>query len=214
VELLLTKIMEDYLMPSPVPIPVRQAILRRWQKGESVANLAEDLELSVRTVRHLVRRFAERGQNALEPDYPRCATNKLPTESVQFQKAIEMRKQHPGWGGGLIRILLQDQDIEDCPSERTLQRWFRRSTLTPAPPGRRPASDQRRASQPHDVWQMDAVDQLRLANGQQVSWLRVVDECSGVVLGTTIFPPKPLDAGGTHARTGDVAPGFFAVGPS
>ena len=185
--------MEDDLMPSPIPIPVRQAILKRWQKGESVASLAEELRVSVRTIRHLVRRFAQRGPDGLEPDYARCATKKLPTNSEPFQKALEMRRQHPGWGGGLIRVVLQEQDNADCPSARTLQRWFQRSTLAQAPPGRRPANNQQRAEHPHDVWQMDAVDQLRLASGQRVSWLRLVDECSGAVVQTTISPPVLLE---------------------
>lgn len=201
-------------MPSPIPIPIREAILQRWQKGESVASLAEALQISVRTVRHLVRRFAQRGQNGLEPDYARCATKKLPAESEQFQQAMEMRQQHPRWGGGLIRVVLQEQDNAAYPSERTLQRWFRRSTLSPAPPGRRPASEDQRAQHPHDVWQMDAVDQLRLASGQRVSWLRLVDECSGAVVQTTIFPPVLLERGRTRARAGAVAPGFYAVGTS
>jgi transposase len=210
--MLLIEITEDDLMPAPIPIPVRQVILQRWCKGESVASLAEELRLAVRTVRHLVRRFAERGQNALEPDYARCATKKLPTHTEPFRKAIEMRQQHPRWGGGLIRVFLQEKGARDCPSERTLQRWFRRCTLASAPPGRRPAGKTQRAQQPHDVWQMDAVDQLRLASGQQVSWLRLVDECSGAVLQTTIFPPSLLGLGRAHAGAGDVAPGFFAVG--
>lgn len=159
-----------------------------------------------------MRRFAERGHSGLEPDYGRCATKTLPTKSDEFQKAIEMREQHPTWGGGLIRVLLQEQGHAGCASERTLQRWFQRSTLAPAPPGRRPDSDARRARQPHEVWQMDAVDQLRLASGKQVSWLRLVDECSGAVLQTTIFPPALLELGQTRGRAGDVAPGFFAVG--
>jgi transposase len=199
-------------MPAAIPIPVRQVILKRWRKGESVASLAAELKLSVRTVRNLVRRFAERGQSGLEPDYGRCATKTMPTNSDPFQKAIEMREQHPTWGGGLIRVLLQEQGHDACASERTLQRWFERSTLAPAPPGRRPDSDVRRAHHPHEVWQMDAVDQLRLASGQQVSWLRLVDECSGAVLQTTIFPPALLELGQTRGGAGDVAPGFFAVG--
>jgi transposase len=199
-------------MPAAIPIPVRQLILKRWQKGESVAKLANELKLSLRTVRNLVRRFAKRGQSGVEPDYGRCATKTLPTNRDEFQKAIEMRKQHPTWGGGLIRVLLQEQGHDACASERTLQRWFERSTLAPAPPGRRPDSDVRRAHHPHEVWQMDAVDQLRLASGQQVSWLRLVDECSGAVLQTTIFPPALVELGQTRGGAGDVAPGFFAVG--
>jgi transposase len=198
-------------MPSPIPIPVRQVILARWKKGESVACLAEELQLSARTVRHLVRRFAQRGPEGVTPDYSGCATSKMPTDSAPFQKALEMRKQHPSWGGGLIRVLLQEAH-EDSPSERTLQRWFQRNQLSPAPPGRRRASDAQRAGQPHDVWQMDAVDQLRLGSGQKVSWLRLVDECSGAVLQTVIFPPALLESGPTDARASDIASGFFAVG--
>lgn len=199
-------------MPTPTPMPVRQVIFKRWQKGEPVAILAEELGLSIRTVQNLIRRFVARGQNGLEPDYGQCATNKVPTDSDPFQRAMAMRKLHPGWGSGLIRVVLQEQGHEGCPSERTLQRWFRRATLSPAPPGRRPASDDRRAHQPHDVWQMDAVDQLPLASGKQISWLRVVDECSGAVLQTTIFPPALLESGHARRRPGDVALGFFAVG--
>ena len=199
-------------MPAAIPIPVRQVILKRWQQGESVARLAAELKLAVRTVRHLVHRFAKRGSSGLEPDYARCATKTMPASSAAFQQATAMRAQHPTWGGGLIRVLLQEQGHADWASERTLQRWMQRSTLAPAPPGRRPDSDARRAQQPHAVWQMDAVDQLRLANGQQVSWLRLVDECSGAVLQTTIFPPALLELGQTSGRTGDVALGFYAVG--
>jgi transposase len=199
-------------MPAPIPLPVRQVILKRWQQGESVATLAQELHLSERTVRHLVQRFAKRGQAGLEPDYQRCAVNKLPTQSDAFQQAMAMRQEHPQWGGGLIRIILQEQGQADCPSERTLQRWFRRSLRSPSPPGRRAAIDHSRARQPHEVWQMDAVDQLSLASGQQVSWLRLVDECSGAVLQTKVFPPPLLESGRASAGARHVAPGVFAMG--
>ncbi len=91
-----------------------------------MASLAEALQLSPRTVRHLVRRFADRGKDGVVPDYDRCATKKVPTDDATFQQATKMRAQHPTWGGGLIRVLLQEQGNDGCPSERTLQRWFQR----------------------------------------------------------------------------------------
>src|SRR5579863_5268466 len=203
--------MEDEFMPASIPIPVRQTILHRWQKGDSVAKVAEELQLSERTVRHLVRRFAQRGEEALAPDYARCGTKKIAVDSGSFQKAIDMRQQHPRWGGGLIRVMLQEAD-EPCPSVRTLQRWFQNGKLSPAPPGRRPASEKQRARCPHETWQMDAVDQLRLASGERVSWLRLVDECSGAVLKTVIFPPRLLGLGAARNGARDAAPDFFQVG--
>lgn len=198
-------------MPASIPLPVRRTILRRWQKGDSVAKLAADLHLSERTVRNLVRRFAQLGDAGLAPDYARCSTKKVPADSVPFQKAIEMRQLHPRWGGGLIRVMLHEADVP-CPSVRTLQRWFQGGKLAPAPPGRRAASEKRRACVPHETWQMDAVDQLRLGSGEKVSWLRLVDECSGAVLATVIFPPRLLGLGATRDGARDVAPGFFEVG--
>jgi transposase len=183
-------------MPRSVPLMVRQAMFQRWQKGVPVSTLAEEMGLSERTVRNLVRRFVQRGKQGLRADYARCATKAAPKSSVAFQRAMQMRQQHPSWGAGLIRILLTEE-LKASPSERTLQRWLRQAKQTPAPPGRRPSSDAYRACRPHEVWQMDAAEQMVLAGGQGVSWLRLVDECSGAVLQTTVFPPKVLEPGGT-----------------
>jgi hypothetical protein len=67
----------------------------------------------------------------------------------------------------------------EIPSERTLQRWLRRHGLAPARSGRPRTKCWQRAEHPHEVWEVDAADQKRLADGRLVSWLRVVDECSG-----------------------------------
>ena len=44
-----------------------------------------------------------------------------------------------------------------------------------------------RADQPHQVWQMDATEQIPLRSGQRVSWLRLVDEASGAALFSQVF---------------------------
>jgi hypothetical protein len=83
-----------------------------------------------------------------------------------------------------------------------LQRWFRQAGLAPAPRGRRPHSGSGRARQPHEVWQVDATEHVRLANGQQVSWLRIVDEHTAAVLDTTVFPHGVWAAVGAAAVQG------------
>ena len=197
-------------MPTPIPQPIREAILCRVQQNQDAATIAQALDLCPRTVRHLIRRFRQH-PNAVEPSYRPGPGRPKDSQNLR-DRAVALHEEHPTWGAGYIRVRMSAPDQQNLPSERTLQRWFRQSALSPAPPGRRPASDERRAQEPHDVWQMDAVDQLRLGGGQQVSWLRLVDECSGVVLQTTIFPPALLESGAARSRAGDVAPGFFAVG--
>jgi hypothetical protein len=69
-----------------------------------------------------------------------------------------------------------------------LQRWLHQAGLTPPPSVRVQCLDDRRAREPHDVWQMDAVECLRLADGSGACWLRLTDECSGAILATQAFP--------------------------
>ena len=59
---------------------------------------------------------------------------------------------------------------------------------------------------------MDAVEQLRLANGQQVSWLRWVDEFTGAVLGTVVFPPHDFPRSAHRPRPARHAPALAALG--
>jgi hypothetical protein len=37
---------------------------------------------------------------------------------------------------------------------------------------------------------VDAAEQVPLRSGRRVCWLRIVDECSGAVLETVVFPPR------------------------
>jgi hypothetical protein len=69
-----------------------------------------------------------------------------------------------------------------------LQRWLHQAGLTPPPLLRVACLDDRRATEPHQVWQVDAVECLRLRDGSGACWLRMTDECSGAILATELFP--------------------------
>jgi hypothetical protein len=178
-------------MPAPIAVPVRHALWNRCRQGCCVATLAKEFDLAPRTVRHLLRRFRERGPDGFGPSYEHCGQRRSAKAQRLVEKAVDLRRQHPQWGAVLIRLMLDD---EDAPGERTLQRCLAAADLAPALAGRRPQTQSQRADRPHAVWQMDAAEQMLLANGQRVSWLRLIDECSGAVLQTTIFPPRLLDA--------------------
>ena len=182
-------------MPRAVPVPIREVIQKRALRGHDVGAIAASLHLSQRTVRHILQRLREHGSDSLKPNYSDCGREALTAPSEFIQEAIALRKEHPTWGAGLIRVMLGKNHVgELLPCERTLQRWLQRTGGTPAPAGRRPAVESCRAGAPHDVWQMDAADQVFLKTGAQISWLRLVDECSGAVLQTEVFPPRVLRA--------------------
>lgn len=176
-------------MPAPIPMPLRRLIRLRASRGQTAAAIARAMELCPRTVRHLLQRWRDPA-NPLEPSY-KPGSGRPAVEHPLRARALALRQEHPTWGAGYIRVRLAEENEKAAlPSERALQRWFRREGLSPAPPGRRPAEESAgRAAASHDTWQMDAAEQLRTADGQGVCWLRLVDEHTGAFLGTSIFPP-------------------------
>lgn len=176
-------------MPRSISLPVRQVIRKRFQQDHTPAAIAQQLGISPRTVRHLLQRFAE-DEGKLTPDYEHCGRPPKQQPPPVITAALTLRQQHPTWGAGLIRVMLQNSRKyrpQQIPCQRTFERWLARLGEAPAPPGRRPDTQQDRAARSHEVWQVDAADQMRLGSGCQASWLRAVDECSGAVLGTVVF---------------------------
>jgi len=172
-------------MPAAVPLAVRHALGAAAAPGVSAAALARRFGLPARTVCRLLGQARQAG-HALPPAYatgPRSQAEEHPLRGP----ALALRQQHPDWGAGLIWVVLgQQHPGSDRPCVQTIRRWLAAAGLAPAPAGR-PPSDYHRATAVHDVRQTDAADQLRLANGQLVSWLRTADECSGAVLQTKVF---------------------------
>ena len=182
-------------MGRPISVPQRQVIFEKATLGHGAGEIASDLELNPETVRKLIARFRKAGVQCLAPDYSRCGL-KQPrrVDAGLIEAAMAMRRQHPSWGAGIIRVRLAEQHPGPAvPGVRAIQRGFAEAGLNPAPTGRRCDGPGRRAERPHQTWQLDAADQMRLADGRMASWLRVVDECSGAFLVTVVFPPRVLE---------------------
>lgn len=199
-------------MAAPVPLPVRQAMRCRWEHGATTTELSQDFGVPARTVRGLVKRWREAPEAGVAPAYRRLPDPPPPPAHPAYAKAILLRQAHPRWGAGLIRVYLKRQGVEPLPAERTLNRWFRRAGLGPAPPGRRPVSESRRAGAPHETWQVDAAEEIALADGTRVSWVRVADEFTGAVLHTAVFPPRAVERGTGGVHPGPAPRGVPAVG--
>jgi hypothetical protein len=178
-----------------ISVPQRQVIFQRAGLGHHGDAIADDLGLHPRAVRNLIARFAKVGPAAITADYSRCGQNQpRRSDAALISQVIAMRHEHPDWGAGIIRVILAEQHPDRVlPSVRAIQRAFVQAGLNPAPAGRRRGRPDPRAQQPHETWQIDAADQMKLAGTGQASWLRVVDECTGAVLETAVFPPRVLE---------------------
>jgi hypothetical protein len=189
-------------MPAPIPVPIRRTIYQRWQQGQDAARIAQELDMAPRTVRHLIQRFRHRGEAGIAPDYRGPEGIDDANRHAARQAALALRRQHPRWGAPLIRsLLLRDRPAAAVTSARTLQRWFSREGLGRPVRSQEPTPPRGRATRPHEVWQMDASEDLATAGGR-VSWLRIVDEFTGAALQTRVFSRGTVDerAGGDDHR--------------
>jgi hypothetical protein len=173
-------------MPSPVPLPLRQALVLAHEQGVDAPALAGQFGLPLRTTYHLLQQARLHQGDVLAPAY-RAPPKGPRGDAAVVRQARALRQQHPSWGAPLIRLILARHFPEQTlPAARTLQRWLGPPPLKP-PLGRGPSTYQR-ASAVHETWQVDAADRLRLADGTLACWLRSTDECSGAVLKTWVFP--------------------------
>ena len=108
-------------------------------------------------------------------------------------KVLRLKRKHPKWGAPLIRLKLEEE-IDDPPSVRTLQRWFREAGVGQSPKVKQSQVKYvKRGSEVHQVWAVDAKERMRLADGTSACWLVVTDEASGAILEARVFPPLALD---------------------
>ena len=151
-------------MPRPLPVPLRQEIVRRHQQGIPLTGIAVDLAIPYGTVRKVWRLFRRHGLDGLDPRYRGHGRPVPPATRESLRIACELKREHPTWGAG----------PDPAPAPRARPR--RTDPLGPEPPGRlrpgrrpSPAPPPRAvavvpwAAQPHEVWQVDAVENVPLA---------------------------------------------------
>ena len=178
-------------MPAAIAIGIRREIVERREKGESMASIARELSMPYVTVRGIYQHYQDNGK--LEPNYERCGQPGIRKDQAVYEAAVEMKRQHPRWGAGLIWVELSEHfDEAALPSIRTLQRWFKRAGVAAPPRDETPRPSVKRGTNPHEVWALDAKEEIRLADGSHVSWFIISDEASGAVLSAELFPPQTL----------------------
>jgi hypothetical protein len=166
------------------------------QQGRTYAAVAAALKIKARSVRQIWTRYRRGGAAGLMPDYQRCGHPGSRFPAALREAALTAKRAHSRWGAGFIRIQLAEQFPEQAlPGTRTLQEWFQAAGLQPAR-AQQPPVARDRAHTAHEVWEMDAKERMRLADGSGASTLAVTDEASGALLATEVFPPVSLGPGG------------------
>ncbi len=199
-------------MGRAVCISIREEIFRLFVAGQKAYSISKALNLSYSTVRGLCKRIKEDGAVSLAPRYGGCGRRPAQEQNPFHQKLLDMRTEHPDWGAEYL--LVQVSALGSAlPSARTVQRWFRKEGVNRLR-GKAPKTAKVWASKVHDIWQVDAKEQVALPDGGEVCWLSATDEKSGALLGAALFPLQSDMSSAVEGNTGRPQAHAVQLGPA
>lgn len=180
----------------------RVEMVKRKLDGETLQEIAAAMGWSFECVRKWWRRFRDGGYEALR-SAPRHAPGPMAHSHLRVRYvALRLKCEHPKWGPEVIRARMAERPAlkgMSLPSPTTLWRYFRaldphgaRGLMTRY--GRTlPQSTPQRATRPHEVWQMDFKEDIRLPGIGPVVVTDIRETYAGVAIATV--PQGPTDAG-------------------
>ncbi|MDQ4148390.1 MAG: IS481 family transposase [Actinomycetota bacterium] len=156
-----------------------RAVREVLDTGATVTDVAARYGVDRRTLHRWLVRYANEGLSALadrssKPD--RCPHQIAPKVEALI---VSMRRAHPGWGPRTIRSKLRGK-IEECPSRSAIYRCLVRHRLIEPKGRRRRPKDYRRweRTRAMELWQLDVMGGVDLADGTSVSVVTGIDDHS------------------------------------
>lgn len=103
----------------------RKSIVVLREAGKTHTAISEELSIPLSTVKLIWLRYKKDGEQGLSTNYHHSGVKTIRSNKLMCRAALWLRRLHPSWGAGRIRIgLLSRYSVEIIPSERTMQRWF------------------------------------------------------------------------------------------
>jgi transposase InsO family protein len=166
------------------------AVLGVLRDGHSVTEVAAAYGVSRQAVHSWMARYEAGGLPALADRSHRPKHSPAQMPAAIEARVLELRRQHPGWGSATLRHRLGREGIAAPPSLSAIHRALRRHGLI-EPKGRRKrlAGYKRwERARPMELWQMDVVGGVVLADGTECKVLTGVDDHSRFCVAAGIMP--------------------------
>jgi len=174
-----------------------RAVLEVLDEGSSVTDVARRYGVARQTVHEWLRRYASQGGLgglADRSSRPETCPHQMPP--VVEARITGIRRAHPAWGPSRIRWQLERDGVEPLPGRSSVYRALVRHGLVEARKRRRRREDYRRweRSRSMELWQMDVMGRVHLADGTEVKIVTGIDDhsrfivCAKVVLRATARP--------------------------
>jgi transposase InsO family protein len=158
--------------------------------GMAVTQVADRYGVSRQSIHSWLRRYRAEGLAGLEDrsHRPRSCPHQA---SVQVEAQVcELRRQHPSWGPLRLHHELQRQGVIGVPSRAGIYRILVRHHLVEPGRRRRRRSDWRRWEReaPMQLWQLDIVGGIRLADGAECKLVSGIDDHSRFCVIAAVVP--------------------------
>lgn len=148
-------------------------------EGASVVEVASRFEVHRQTVHRWLRRYEQAGLAGLadRSHRPAGCPHQMPAE-VEAQ-VLEWRRRHPSWGPRRLAHEAARAGLAPVPSRSGIYRSLVRHGLIEARPRRRSEEWKRwERAHPNELWQMDIVGGIGLADGTELKAVTAVDDHS------------------------------------
>ena len=174
-----------------------RAVLEVLDEGAPVIDVARRYGVARQTVHEWLRRYANQGGlGGLADRSSRPGTCPHQMPPVIEARVLWIRRAHPAWGPSRIRWELEREGREPLPGRSSIYRALVRHGLVEARKRKRRREDYRRweRGRAMELWQMDVMGRVHLADGQEVKVVTGIDDhsrfivCAAVVLRATARP--------------------------
>ncbi len=148
--------------------------------GATVTEVAERFGVTRQSVHRWLRRYAARGLAGLVDGstVPGSCPHQMPP--VVEARIVALRREHPGWGPRTIGHRLERDGVVAVPGRSSIYRCLVRHHLIEVQPRRKKRADYKRweRARAMELWQMDIVGGVMLADGWNASIVSGVDDHS------------------------------------
>jgi transposase InsO family protein len=161
-----------------------RAVLEVLEEGAPVTAVARRHGVARQTVHEWLRRYADEGLGGLVDRSPKplsCPHQMVPVTEARI---VTLRREHPGWGPSRIRWQLEREGVVPLPGRSAVYRALLRHGLVEGRKRRRRREDYRRweRSRAMQLWQMDVMGRVFLADGVEVKVVTGIDDHSRFIV--------------------------------
>jgi transposase InsO family protein len=152
--------------------------------GETVMAVARRFGVTRQTVHRWLRLYAAKGLAGLadRSAKPDSCPHQMPAEVEAL--IVELRLSNPGWGPRTLLFRLEEAGVDPLPGRSSVYRCLVRHGLIEPEARRRKKADYKRweRARPMELWQMDVVGGVMLADGWKASIVSGIDDHSRFII--------------------------------